>query len=366
MTMTPDQLRMSPYEVAEETFVIPWMLEAPPVGLFCMNSLVIRGEQPMVVDTGSPANRDEWLENLGSVVDPSDVRWIFLSHDDRDHAGNLLAALEACPNATLLTTWFSVGRMAEEWMTPLDRCRFLNENERLDLGDRTITTVRPPVFDNPTTRGVFDDRTGVLWSVDTFANPVSAPLEDAHDISDADFAEGQLLGGRIVSPWHPWLDERKYHAHIDTIQALPIEVIASCHAPAIRGDRIARPRSTSSAPCPRPIRGSRSPTKTSSNGSRCEGRSRGGLLQAELSHPRDDELLHQALRQWLVDGELQRALRGLVGRGLVGEHREHGAAVRKVAQVILERSESGHRLALHLERRHAVGDALLRCPVRPP
>ena len=56
-------------------------------------------------------------------------------------------------------------------MTPLDRCRFLNENERLDLGDRTITAVRPPVFDNPTTRGMFDDRTGVFWSVDTFANP---------------------------------------------------------------------------------------------------------------------------------------------------------------------------------------------------
>ena len=238
MTTTPEQLRMSPYQVAEETFVIPWMLEAPPVGLFCMNSLVIRGEQPMLVDTGSPANRNEWLENVASVVDPNDVRWIFLSHDDRDHAGNLLAALEACPNATLLTTWFSVGRMAEEWMTPLDRCRFLNENESLDLGDRTITTVRPPVFDNPTTRGVFDDRTGVLWSVDTFANPVSAPLEDAHDISDADFAEGQLLGGRVVSPWHPWLDERKYNGHIDTLQALPIEVIASCHAPAIRGDRI--------------------------------------------------------------------------------------------------------------------------------
>ena len=47
------------------------------MGLFCMNSLVIRGEQPTVVDTGSPANRDEWLQNLGSVVDPNDVRWIF-------------------------------------------------------------------------------------------------------------------------------------------------------------------------------------------------------------------------------------------------------------------------------------------------
>jgi flavorubredoxin len=239
MTATQPDLRMTPYEVARDTFVIPWLLEAPPVGLFCMNSLVIRGEQPIIVDTGSPANREEWLANVSSVVDPADVRWIFLSHDDRDHAGNLLAALDACPNATLVTTWFSVGRMAEEWMTPLDRCRFVNEGERLDVGDRTVTAVRPPVFDNPTTRGLFDDRTGVFWSVDTFALPVSQPIEDVADIPDDEFEDGQMLGGSIVAAWHPWLDEAKFNAYVGEVQSMPIEVIAACHAPAIRGDRIA-------------------------------------------------------------------------------------------------------------------------------
>jgi flavorubredoxin len=238
MTTMQDDLRMAPYQVADETFVIPWLLPAPPVGIIAVNSLVIRGEQPILVDTGAPADRDLWLENVASLVDFEDIRWIFLSHDDRDHAGNLLALLDACPNATLLTTWFSIGRMAEEWMTPLPRCRFLNENERLDVGDRTISAVRPPVFDNPTSRGLFDDRTGVLWGVDAFATPLTQPIEDARDITDPDFLEGELLGGRIVAPWHGWLDERKFNAHVDTIESLPIEVIASCHAPAIRGDRI--------------------------------------------------------------------------------------------------------------------------------
>jgi flavorubredoxin len=238
MTMTPEALRMAPYEVADETFVIPWILEAPPVGLIFVNSLVIRGDQPILVDTGAPANRDEWFANVASVVDLDDVRWIFLSHDDRDHAGNLVPLLEACPNATLLTTWFQIGRMAEEWMTPLDRCRFVNEGEQFDLGDRTMTTLRPPVFDNPTTRSVFDTRTGVLWGCDTFATPIQQPIDDAHSMSDAEFADGELLGGCLVSPWHTWLDEGKFLAHVDTVQGLPIEVIASCHAPAIRGDRI--------------------------------------------------------------------------------------------------------------------------------
>jgi flavorubredoxin len=240
MTSTEIDLTMSPYRIADDTFVVPWMLEAPPVGLFCMNSLVIRGREPMIVDTGSPANRDEWLKNVWSLVDPQDVRWIFLSHDDRDHAGNLLPVLAACPNATLLTNWFSIGRMAEEWTTPLDRCRFLNDGERLEIGDRTVTAARPPVFDNPTTRGLFDHRTGVYWSVDTFALPLSQPVEDANDVPDDDFTEGQLLGSRLVAAWHEWLDERKFNAYVDEVRSMPIEVVASCHSPAIRGARIDR------------------------------------------------------------------------------------------------------------------------------
>lgn len=240
MTTTQTEPRTVPYEVAADTYVVPWHLQAPPVGYFCMNSLVIRGVEPVIVDTGSPANRQQWLDTVFSLVEPEDVRWIFLSHDDRDHSGNLLPVLEACPNATLLTTWFSIGRMAEEWMTPLQRCRFLNEGDRVDVGDRTLVATRPPLFDNPTTRGLFDDRTGVYWAVDTFASPVPEPMEGVDDLSEDDFAEGQLLGARLVAPWHEWLDEGKFCAQVDRLESMPINVVASCHAPAIRSDRMPR------------------------------------------------------------------------------------------------------------------------------
>jgi len=117
MTTTETFNLLEPYQITEETFVIPWALEAPPVGHFPMNSMVIRGAEPVLVDTGAPAVRPQWLEAAWSVVDPMDVKWVFLTHDDRDHAGNLVQVLAACPNATLLTTWFSIGRMAEEWET---------------------------------------------------------------------------------------------------------------------------------------------------------------------------------------------------------------------------------------------------------
>jgi hypothetical protein len=52
------------------------------------------------------------------------VRWVFLTHDD--HAGNLRQVMDACPNATLVTTWFSMGRYgidSEDFWMPFDRVR---------------------------------------------------------------------------------------------------------------------------------------------------------------------------------------------------------------------------------------------------
>ena len=58
---------------------------------------------------------------------------------------------------------------------PLDRCRWVMDGDSLDIGDRTLQALRPPVFDSPTTRGLFDPTTGVYWAVDTFATPLPDP-----------------------------------------------------------------------------------------------------------------------------------------------------------------------------------------------
>ena len=85
-------IRVEPEKVAKDTFVIHSVQEALGQPLFVLlNSMVIRGAEPMIVDTGTIANRERWLEDVFALVEPKDVRWIFLSHDDPDHTGWYLA-----------------------------------------------------------------------------------------------------------------------------------------------------------------------------------------------------------------------------------------------------------------------------------
>src|SRR4051794_35467301 len=147
--MIPETLPTQPEPVAPETWLIP-TLAAEPSGAFVgAHSLVIRGAEPMIIDTGCSLVREEWLDKVWSVLDPADVRWIYLSHDDHDHLGNLFPVLDACPNATLIASFPIVNRLAGDIELPLERMRWLNEGESLTLPDRTLTAVRPPLFDSP-------------------------------------------------------------------------------------------------------------------------------------------------------------------------------------------------------------------------
>lgn len=226
-----------PTKVAPDTYVIHSVQEALGQPLFVyLNSMVILGREPMIVDTGTIANREKWLEDVFTLVEPEDVRWIFLSHDDVDHTGNLEQAMEACPNARLVCNWAMIERHSNCFEFPLDRCQWVMDGESLDIGDRTVVALRPPVYDSPTTRGLFDPTTGVYWSVDTFATPLPDPHMGVGDL-DTDFWEFgmTLFALGAVSPWLSLVDPKKYAKYVDRVRSLDITTIAGCHTPVIEG-----------------------------------------------------------------------------------------------------------------------------------
>lgn len=232
--------KVDPIEIADETFLLPNLYPMGPDGFIPVNSMLIRGEQPVIVDTNAPLFRDRWLEQVFSLVEPEDVRWIFLSHDDTDHTGGLLDALERCPNATLVTNMFSIERMAfEKKEFDPRRMRWLQEGESFDAGDRTLHLFKPPVFDGPTTRGLFDPTTATMWAVDTFACPTPGTF-DMNELPLDMVAEAMPEMNSMVSPWHQWLDPVAYRRHVDNIESFGVMTVATAHSAVLTGDSIRR------------------------------------------------------------------------------------------------------------------------------
>jgi flavorubredoxin len=232
--------RIAPTQVAPDTFVIhDHHGEGHAPVSVALNTMVIRAAEPVVVDTGVVENRDQYLADVFSIVEPEDIRWVFISHDDIDHTGNLNALMELAPNATAIVNWFMVDRMGATLAVPPTRQRWIGDGESFEVGDRTLHAVRPPVFDSPTTRGLYDSKTGVYWSSDSFAAPMLTPAATVSDFDPDFWHEGQHTFDRYVSPWLELVDDRRFQAQVDRVQALAPTAMVGCHTPAILGrDRV--------------------------------------------------------------------------------------------------------------------------------
>ena len=227
--------RYRPVEIAPETWVIQDTAgEDQPGPAVHMNSMLIRGAQPVVVDTGVPDNADRYFEDLFGLVDPADVRWVFVSHDDIDHYGNVGELMRLCPDATLVTSWFLCERLGSELDVAPTRWRWL------DVGDRTLSAIRPPLYDSPTTRGLFDPVTGVYWGSDCYACPVSTGTEFVDDLDPDEWAGGTGVFARWNSPWVDLVDRDRYAAECRRVEELPLRAIANTHGPTIGASDLAR------------------------------------------------------------------------------------------------------------------------------
>lgn len=228
-----------PFAAAADTHVIPTYWPVPNVGHLPMNAFLVHATEPVLVDTGVGVLSDAFVEAVSSLLPLRDLRWIWLTHDDRDHTGSLQRLLELAPNARVLTPFFAVGRMLPDGPFPLDRLHLVNPGDTVSVGDRTLTAWRPPLFDSPATAGLLDDHSGVLFSSDCFGAPLptldEARVTEVGELSPAMLAASQVAWAGADSPWVTEVDPQRFSRTLDRVDRLAPSAILSSHLPPARG-----------------------------------------------------------------------------------------------------------------------------------
>lgn len=232
--MQPTTFRMDTLKVNDETYMLRMYKASPPLGVLSFNSYVILGKEPILVDTHAPIWRKEYFEEVWKIVDPKDVKWVFLTHDDRDHSGNLMQVLEMCPNAKLVTQWLAVGRMKDEFAFSLPRLQFCNPGEPWTASGRTFGTALPPIYDSPSSCALFDPKHDVLFSADSFGAMTKQPYDEVSAI-EQDYADGVDLFSGMYS-WVHEIDRAMFAKRVAAFGAFPAKTVLSGHGPIARGN----------------------------------------------------------------------------------------------------------------------------------
>ncbi|MEJ2855650.1 MULTISPECIES: MBL fold metallo-hydrolase [unclassified Saccharothrix] len=226
---------LTPYNAAPEVFVLPSQLPIAGAGVLPVHSYLIRAHEPVLIDAGLPIDAGQFDQAVWNLVDPKDLKWVVVTHDDRDHVGSLREILAAAPNATLITNQLSVDRLAEYWNVPQHRVRAVNPGRSLDLGDRRITILRPPAYDAPSTIAVYDQKLETLFSADSFGAVLPEFASHAEDVAENDYYDGLALFTRANAPWTSLVDQDKFDKVIDLIRAVNPKTVLSAHGPVASG-----------------------------------------------------------------------------------------------------------------------------------
>jgi flavorubredoxin len=230
--------RLPPTEIATDTFLVHAHCSDQSGLVIPVNTMVIRAARPVVIDTGMPAHRRQFLDDVFALVDPARIGWVFLSHADVDHVGNLGALLGRATQAILLVDRALATPLARRFGLAHHRVQPVHDGERVDVGDRTLTVVGPPVYDAIETHGLFDPTTGVYWSADSFGTLLRRPVSTVDRLHRGDWQEGIAAFDHYTAPWLATVDGRAHQRSVDTIEGLGASVIAGAHTPAIVGHHV--------------------------------------------------------------------------------------------------------------------------------
>ena len=223
-----------PSHAASGTTCLPSYLPIPGHGVLAINSFVIKGAEPVLVDTGLAALREPFMAALEKVIDPADLRWIWISHTDADHLGNLDAVLDRAPKAKVVTNFVGMAKMMLLGHD-VSRVHMLETGTSLDAGDRTLVPFRPPVYDAPETMGFVDTATRVLFSADAFGALLPDAAETAAAVSPKDLRAGMGAWAAIDAPWLGNLQASAFVRNLDRIERLDPAAIISGHLPQANG-----------------------------------------------------------------------------------------------------------------------------------
>lgn len=221
------------HRVNDAWTMLPSWLPVPGLGALPINSFLLKGKEPVLVDTGLGALGDAFVSELEKEIDPGDLRWIWLSHMDADHIGNLGRVLERAPNAKIVTNFLGMGKMNLAGLD-LSRVHMLEPGAVLEAGGHRLVPVRPPYYDAPETIGFFDVKTRVFFAADSFGALLPEPV---HEIAEppADALRDGLVGwSSIDAPWLATANPATLGVTLAALDRIDPDFVLSGHLPLAR------------------------------------------------------------------------------------------------------------------------------------
>ena len=193
------------------------------------NSYLIKEEKTAIIDTVKTKFSDEYLQNIASLTDFSEIDYIIVNHCEPDHSGSLANLLDKAGNAQVVST-----KMAEKMVKGLvnKNVKFsvVGDGDMLDLGGKTLKFVSAPFLHWPETMFTYLEENHILFSCDAFGSHF-CDTRMFNDLVGEFYPEFNYYYKVIMRPF-----AKNVRKALSKIEDIKIDMIAPSHGPILRRD----------------------------------------------------------------------------------------------------------------------------------
>ncbi len=188
------------------------------------NAYLIVDEKVTLIDTVKHYLKEELLDRISSVIDPSKIDYIISNHVEMDHSGALPYMMEKCPNATIVTSPNGARGLKKHYGDNWDFLE-VKTGDRLDIGRRTLDFLLTPMVHWPDNMLTYSGHDKILFSNDSFGQHIaSSERFDDEYPADIIFEEARKYYANIVLPYSAQVQKE-----LEAASALDIKIIAPSH-----------------------------------------------------------------------------------------------------------------------------------------
>jgi NADH oxidase (H2O-forming) len=193
------------------------------------NSYYIDAEKKAIIDTSKGKFKDEFLNKVKTLINPSEIEVIVANHTEPDHSENIKYLLELAPNATVYASKIALGYLSEIINKPFKSVA-VKDGDSISLGNKTLQFISAPNLHWPDTIFTYLVEDKLLFTCDSFgAHYCDENMFD--DLVDKIcYSEAfNYYFNVILRPYSAFMLKA-----IEKIRPLAIEMICPGHGPILR------------------------------------------------------------------------------------------------------------------------------------
>lgn len=196
---------------------------------------------PLLFDSGSHVHSTQIMTELKSLLGDTPPGYVFLTHTELPHTGNINAILDTWPETKLVVSSAILPHVELPWWVTSEQFQFVYAGTNEVYGGRQISFLDGILKDQPGTHWMFDAQTKTLFTADAFGYflPQSADLMFDDELADGIPLDWLKRYHASAFRFLPMVSGSKVNVDIAKIfDKREVKILAPTHGNAVRGDVI--------------------------------------------------------------------------------------------------------------------------------